>query len=159
LRPEGAGRWDRQVGVQIHRGVRDIVIALMAQVVWVVTLAVSGAMLVFLFGTTNLHKALDSRVSVPAWAILCTALLVMVSGLVILVMTRRASVVRGRAGATRANLALLRSRARVSPHERVIRGTRFGRWPQSEVLEQRSAFRHELDTAILKEGASVRCEG
>lgn len=53
-------------------------------------------------------------------------------------------------------LELLRSRKQVNASRQVVRSTRFGSWPPAEVLEQRSAFRAELDDAIQKEGSDVR---
>jgi hypothetical protein len=142
--------------MNIRGNIHDIGITLAAQVLWVVGVAVSTTILVFVFGTTNLHKILDTQLSVPAWTILVAALLVMIFSIVLLVITRKASAVRGRQDATRGNLALLKERSKVALNARIIRSTRFGRWPQGEVLEQRSAFRQELDTMILQEGADVR---
>jgi hypothetical protein len=142
--------------MNIRANIRDIALTLVAQVLWVIGAAVSTTLLVFLFGTTSLHKILDSQLSVPAWTILVAAALAMVFSIVLLIITRKASVVRGRQDATRGNLALLKERSKVAMNARIIRSTRFGRWPQGEILEQRSAFRRELDTMILQEGADVR---
>jgi hypothetical protein len=142
--------------VNVRNSVNTIGLALLAQALWVIGISVSAAILVFLFGTTDIHKILDRSLSVPAWLILVAALLVLTFSIVLLAITRKASVVRGRQHATQGNLALLKERSKVPLNSRIIRSTRFGRWPQGEVLEQRSSFRQELDTMILQEGADVR---
>jgi hypothetical protein len=142
--------------MNIKGSLRTIALTLAAQLLWVVGAAVSTAILVFLFGTTDLDRILRRQISVPAWAILIAAVLMMTFSVVLGLITRKASAVRGRQDATRGNLALIRERSKVPLNARVIRSTRFGLWPQGEVLEQRSAFRQELDTMILEEGADVR---
>ena len=142
--------------MSVRNNLRDIAINLAAQALWVVSVLTSTALLVLLFGTTNAHKILDSQISVPAWAILAAAVLVMLLGVAFFFLSRKASAVRGRQRATRANLALLRERHEVERRSPVVRSTRFGRWPQSEVLPNRVSFRHELDSMILKEGIEVR---
>lgn len=140
----------------VRRGIGEILVNLMSQLIWVILVAGSTATLVFLFGTTDATEIVRAEVEVPAILILLAALGVLTGGILILSVTRKASVVRGRAHATSGNLNLLRARRKVRAAERVIRSTRFSSWPPAEVLEQRSDFRHELDQAILKEGADVR---
>jgi hypothetical protein len=142
--------------MNVRSNLSTIGLALLAQALWVTGIAVSAAILAFLFGTSDIHRILDRNLSVPAWVILIAALLVLVFSIVLLAITRKASVVRGRQDATQGNLALLKERSKVALNSRIIRSTRFGRWPQGEVLEQRSSFRQELDTMILQEGADVR---
>ena len=144
------------MSVNIVGSIKAIALTLAAQVLWVIGVAVSTSILVFLFGTTSLDRVLRSQLSVPAWTILLAAILVLIFSVVLGLITRKASVVRGRQDATRANLALLRERNKVPLNARIIRSTRFGQWPKSEVLEQRSEFRRELDTMILQEGTDVR---
>lgn len=142
--------------MDIRASIKNIALTLAAQVLWVIGVAVSTSILVFLFGTTSLDKILRSQISVPAWTILLAAILVLIFSVVLGLITRKASVVRGRQDATHANLTLLRERNKVPPNARIIRSTRFGQWPRSEVLEHRSEFRRELDTMILQEGSDVR---
>jgi hypothetical protein len=134
----------------------DIVVALAAQLIWIIMTAGSGAALVFLFGTTNIHKIIDSHVSIPAWIILLSAIIVLLSALFFRSITKKASAVRGRIDATAGNLSLLRERERVRISDRVVRSTRFGRWSQSEVLDHRSFFRQEIDQMVLTEGTDLR---
>ena len=142
--------------MKFRTGIRDVVVNLVSQGIWVVMVAGSAATLLFLFGTTDVHDLLGAQVRVPAVVILAAAVVALGAGVFIFVVTRKASVVRGRASATGSNLELLRARNKVRSSERVIRSTRFGSWPPAEVLHQRSAFRNELDSAILREGADVR---
>lgn len=142
--------------MNIRIGLRDVLVNLVSQGIWVLMVAGSGAALVFLFGTTDVRNLLSAQVTVPAVGILVSAVIALGAGVFIFVITRKASVVRGRASATASNLELLRARNRARANETVIRSTRFGSWPPAEVLQQRSAFRNELDSAILREGADVR---
>lgn len=140
----------------IPRSARDIAINLVSQLIWVIMVAGSTATLIYLFGTTDVSDLAQARVELPAISILLAALALLVGGVLLLTVQRKASVVRGRELATRSNLQLLCARRNVHMNERVIRSTRFGSWPPAEVLEHRSAFRKELDRAILEEGADVR---
>lgn len=140
----------------LRSGIRDVLLNLVSQGIWVVMVTGSGAALLYLFGTTDVSDILAAQVAVPAVVILASAVIALAAGVYILFMTRKASAVRGRAGATASNLELVRARSKLRPSERVVRSTRFGSWPPAEVLHQRSAFRDELDSAILREGADVR---
>jgi hypothetical protein len=142
------GRYDRDA--------HDIAVALAAQLIWIVMAAGSGAALVFLFGTTSIHKIISSRVSIPAWIILLSAIIVLLSALFLRSIAKKASAVRGRTDATAGNLSLLRERERVRISDRVVRSTRFGRWPQSEMLNHRAFFRQEIDQMVLAEGTDLR---
>lgn len=96
------------MSMNIRGSAKAIVLTLAAQILWVIGVAVSTSILVFLFGTTSLDRILRKQLSVPAWTILLAAILVLIFSVVLGLITRKASVVRGRQDATRANLALLR---------------------------------------------------
>jgi hypothetical protein len=100
--------------MDIRASVKSIALTLAAQVLWVIGVAASTSILVFLFGTTSLDRILRRQLSVPAWTILLAAILVLIFSVVLGLITRKASVVRGRQDATRANLALLRERTKVA---------------------------------------------
>jgi len=138
------------------RELHDIAINLVGQLIWIVMAGASGATLVFLFGTTSLRKVADSRVTLPAWLMLLGAITALVFALFFRSVTKKATAVRGRAGATAGNLALLREREKVKLSDRVVRSTRFGRWPSGEVLDHRSSFRQEIDHMVLDEGIDLR---
>ena len=139
-----------------QRSVREIILNLISQLIWVILAALSAAALLFLFGTTDLREIIGAQVEIPAWLVLLVAVAVITGAVLSFALQRRASVVRGRTLATSGNLQLLQARRKVRLTARVVRSTRFGSWPPAEILEQRSAFRNELDLAILKEGADVR---
>ena len=140
----------------LRRNARELIVALAAQAIWVVMVAGSTAALLLLFGTTNLHRIIDDKVSIPAWSVLISAVLAMIFGFVFRSFTKKASAVHGRVDATKANLNLLNDRQKVSTNERVVRSTRFGRWPQEEVLTNRASFRQEIDRMVLDEGCDLR---
>jgi hypothetical protein len=142
--------------VRFRSEARDVIVNVIAQVIWVILVAGSALGLFVVFGTTSVPAALASDVSAPAWIIALASLAALGAGVFVFFLTRKASAVRGRTDATRANVALFQERAKVAPNARVIRSTRFGRWPSGEVLEFRSTFRQELDAAIMSEGADVR---
>jgi hypothetical protein len=142
--------------VRFRSEARDVLVNMIAQVIWVVLVAVSALGLFVVFGTTSMPAALASDVSAPAWVIGLASLAAMGAGVFVFFLTRKASAVRGRMDATKANLELFQERAKVDHNARVIRSTRFGRWPLGEILEFRSTFRQELDAAIMSEGADVR---
>jgi hypothetical protein len=143
-------------GVVAQRSVREIILNLISQLIWVTLAALSTVSLLFLFGTTDLREIIGAQVEVPAWLVLLVAIAVITGAALSFALQRRASVVRGRALATSGNLDLLRARRKVRLAARIVRSTRFGSWPPAEILEQRSEFRNELDLAIMKEGADVR---
>jgi hypothetical protein len=142
--------------VNVRRTAGHVAQDVIAQGIAAAMIGLSSAGLVFLFGTTDLGRILDSAVAVPAWLILAAALVIFGAGIVLPLTRRKSSVVRGRLGATEENLALLRERLKVDPNARVIRSTRFGRWPSTEKLDARKAFREELDMAVLNEHSDVR---
>ncbi|MEU4422033.1 hypothetical protein AB0F81_15520 [Actinoplanes sp. NPDC024001] len=138
------------------RATRDVAINLLAQAIWVVLVAAGTVIFVFVFDTTDVGEALQESTEIPTWSILVAAVTAILVGLLLFIVTRKASAVKGRSSATSGNLALMRERLKVSKQDRVIRSTRFGSWPAGERLEQRSSFRAELNEAILNEGADVR---
>jgi uncharacterized integral membrane protein len=143
--------------VDIRPSSRGVVENLVAQVIWVMLALLSIIIIIIIvFGTTDVRKILVSKVSFPVWLVIVVAVMTAISGVVVFIMARRASVVRGRMDATKENVALMQARARLKPPARVVRSTRFGRWILSEKLEARTAFRQELDKAILDEGVDVR---
>jgi hypothetical protein len=148
--------WLNNLRAKQGTNARQVVITLIAQAIWVALAAISTAMLLFFFGTTDFHKIVASKVTVPAWTILVLAIVVMAVALVFRSITRKASAVRGRVDATTGNLSLLEERSKVEVNSRIIRSTRFGRWPQGEVLKTRTSFRQQLDRMILEEGTDVR---
>jgi hypothetical protein len=142
--------------VNVRVNVRDVTVNLVAQVIWVATIAGSGAALVYIFGTASIGKILRTSITTPTWVVVLAALVALAAGVMLFLVTRNSSAVRGRRDATQSNVHLMRERSRVPLNARVVRSTRFGRWAANEKLEQRSAFRQELDEAILNEGTDVR---
>jgi hypothetical protein len=146
---------------QFRSDARQLVLNVLAQVLWVGLVAGAAAVVAVLaylvrLRGTDLAGLWNVTLQVPAWLVLLAAVISFGVGILIFVMTRRASVVRGRVQATEANVKLLASRRSVAVPDRVVRSTRFGRWPPAEDLTNRSMFRDELDEAILKEGTDVR---
>jgi hypothetical protein len=135
---------------------RDVIVNLVAQAIWIVLVAGSTLGLVAVFGSRSVTGALGSDIKAPAWLVGLASFGALGAGIFVFVSTRKGSAVRGRIDATKANVELMRERKKVDLNARVIRSTRFGRWPSGEVLEYRSTFRQELDEAILVEGADVR---
>jgi hypothetical protein len=144
------------VKFQASRDIREISLTIAAQVIWIAIVAASSAVLLYLFGTTDLDKILKQQVSIPSWTLLVGAILTMLLGLAFRSITKKASAVHGREDATAANLALLRERAKIPATERVVRSTRFGRWVQGEILQSRSSFRQEINAMVLQEGCDLR---
>jgi hypothetical protein len=148
----GARMWE---GIP-RADVKNVLLNLLAQATWVILVAVSTSLLTIVFGSAGLTRIWSTEVDVPSWVILLAGLVGLVMGSSIFFFLRLGSVVRGRTKATEANVKLMASRRRVDQSNRVVRSTRFGRWPLSEQLHYRSKFREELDAAILNEGADVR---
>jgi hypothetical protein len=142
--------------VKTYGNAQGLVVNLISQVIWVALVAVSSATLFYLFGTTDVRRLAQRDIAVPAWFLVLAALVGLAAGVLMLLVARRSSVVRGRIDATLGNVTLMRERKKVGINARIIRSTRFGRWPVDEVLESRADFRQELDQAILNEGADVR---
>jgi len=142
-------------GDQHRRDVRSVLLNLVAQLIWVVLVALAAAAATYIFSTSDLTALWRRELAVPAWLALLASAATLVLGIFMFYVTRRASVVRGRVLATDANVKLLASRSRVNINERLVRSTRFGRWPAGERLQYRSDFRQELDKAVLEEGIDV----
>lgn len=140
----------------LRSSISQISIALIAQIAWIVIVALGGALLAFVFGTTNIEKILDRRIDMPAWTLMVAAILALIYGLVLRAITRKSSAVHGRADATAANLTLLQQRQKVTANERIVRSTRLGRWVYGEVLPSRSSFRDELNAMVREEGCDLR---
>jgi hypothetical protein len=130
----------------MRTSMREIAINVIAQLVWVLGVAVSASLMVYLFGTTNVRRVLESDVALRGWVILMIALLSLAQGVLLLIATRRGSAVRGREEATRANVMLMRERTKVDQAARIVRSTRFGRWPPAEVLARAVRGRTALRT-------------
>jgi hypothetical protein len=146
---------------QFKSDARQVILNVLAQVLWLGLVAGAAAVVAILalllrLRGTDLADLWQVTLQVPAWLVLLAAVISFGVGVVIFIMTRRASVVRGRIQATDANVKLLASRRSLAVPDRVVRSTRFGRWPPAEDLTSRSRFREELDEAILKEGTDVR---
>lgn len=129
---------------------------LIAQVIWVGLVTLPSVGLAFLFGTTDLGEILGSSVAVPSWMILTVAAFALSAGVFLRFYRRKSSVVRGQLDAMEGNLALMREREKVDPNARVIRSTRFGRWPSTNIVKPRTVFRQELDKAVLEERVEVQ---
>lgn len=142
--------------VDLRNSFHGVLVNLISQVIWVVLVAGSSVTLMLLFGSTDFGGAVGAKVEIPVWLVLLAATVAFVAGVAQFAITRKGYVVRGRLGSTRANVDLLRRRSKVPLAARVIRSTRFGRWPANEVLEYRNTYRRELDAAIIHEGVDVR---
>ena len=145
-----------RLGDEYRHDIKNVMLNVAAQLIWVVVVALAAAVATYVFSTTDLTALWQRQLAVPAWAVLLSSLIGLVLGVLMFYVTRRASVVRGRVLATDANVKLLASRRTVNLNERLVRSTRFGRWPAGERLQNRSDFREELDKAILEEGIDVR---
>jgi hypothetical protein len=140
---------------QFKQDVRSVALNLIANLIWFLLAVSSAAAMVFVFRSAK-GEGLAAKISVPAWLIFVLAVIGIGTAAFIYVTSKRASAVRGRLQATSTNVALLASRRRVDSSGRVIRSTRFGRWPPNEDLANRTDFRKELERAIVDEGADVR---
>ena len=140
---------------QLKQDLRSVGLNLTANFIWSLLIISSAGALIFLPQATE-GEGLTAEIKVPAWLILVIAVVGIGTAIFVLVTSKRASVVRGRRQSTKANVALLASRRRVEPSNRVIRSTRFGRWPPNEDLSNRTNFRQELEQAIMEEDADVK---
>ena len=140
---------------QFKQDLRSVALNLTANLIWSLLVIFSGIALIFVIRATE-GDGLAAKIEVPAWLILVIALGAIGTAFFIYVTSKRASVVRGRKQATRANVTLLASRRGLDTSSRVIRSTRFGRWPPNEDLSNRTNFRQELELAIVDEGADVK---
>ena len=140
---------------QLKQDLRSVGLNLTANLIWSLLIISSTGALIFVLQATE-GEGLAAEIKVPAWLIVVIAAVGMGTAIFIYVTSKRAFVVRGRRQATKANVALLASRRRVDSDSRIIRSTRFGRWPPDEDLSNRTNFRQELEQAIMEEGADVR---
>jgi len=140
---------------QLKQDMRSVALNLTANLIWQLLVVFSAIAVIFVLRATD-GEGLAAEIRVPAWLILLIAAGGIGTAGFVYVTSKRASVVRGRRQATKSNVALLASRRRVDASSRIIRSTRFGRWPPNEDLSNRTNFRQELEQAIVDEGADVR---
>lgn len=134
---------------------RNIILNLIANLIWLLLTLAAATGVVFLARSTE-GSGLSAKLTMPAWLMVLFLLISVSTAVFVFITNKRASVIRGRAPAAKANVDLLASRSKLASSSRVIRSTRFGRWPPQENLSHRADFRQELDKAILNEGCDVR---
>jgi hypothetical protein len=98
---------------------------------------------------------LQTKVSTPLWAYILSYIgfAVLIS---FLFFKSRVRTKRGREVSMAHNVELLQERVNASQERGLICSTRFASWPLAEASPYRTAFRREIDNAVVKEGRSMR---